>query len=276
MTSGMSADRHAATEWIDSDRLADLVRCSGGEIPNGSLEHRIAWLLSFSDRWNYRCGAERFVAAEPVLDVDLQVAIFEAAASLGLRGERTTRLEQCDLLVVLGGLVHACFRRPQYAARVLQCWPGTDTRVIGLAGRRQLSDNERAVAANEYGVLSAESEERLLEVGLARSFAIGGQDHDAEVLVAPEILGARPSTAASLRHAIDTLPVQEGTNVVLVTTDIYVPYQYFTSARLFEAVPGVSFEVLGVANDFHASHYLQEIRSTLQAIGRLFDLQIEQ
>ena len=156
------------------------------------------------------------------------------------------------------------------------CGPGTGsgTRVIGLAGRRQLSPNERAVAANEYGVLHAESEENFSR-RTRRSFAVDGQAHDAEVLVAPEDGGARPSTAASLRHAIASLPVREGTNVVLVTTDIYVPYQYFTSAKLFEAVPGVSFEVLGVAIDFHASHYLQEIRSTLQAIGRLFDLESE-
>lgn len=265
--------RRAAVEWVNSEDLADLVKCFGGEIPAGSFETRVTWLVQFSARWDFRQGSERFTSDGPEMGATAEEVVLRAASGLGLRGEHDTRMNECDLLVVLGGMAHSCFRRPQYAARLLHRWQGCLPQVVGVAGHRVLSGPEVAIAADIYGVENVETEGGLLSIGLERALNDVGLDSSATVSIAPAEGALRPTSYLSLKYAVDSLDMSPGMNVAIVTTDIYVPYHFFTSLQVLQRTLVACVETLGVGVEFPASNYLQEIRSALQAISRLFLLE---
>ena len=65
--------------------------------------------------------------------------------------------------------------------------------------------------------------------------------------------------------------------MLLVTSQIYVPYQQLEAIRMLGLPYGLSLETIGFPNDWSAGlqglqkpeNYLQEIRSVLQSAGRL-------
>jgi hypothetical protein len=101
------------------------------------------------------------------------------------------------------------------------------------------------------------------------------------VIAAPtERAGAkRANTADTLDwFANRVAQLRGGGRILLVTTSLYVPYQHVEALRMLGLPYQAKIEMYGVnphdmdrrfAPDIQPHHYLQEIRSTIRALGSL-------
>jgi len=139
--------------WVSAPELLAAIAAFGGE-PRGDRD-LLAWLQyleGFSDRWEFRHGNERNLVVDPNLTPEQDELAFTAADALGLRGLTEPAHTDYDAVVILGGLVRACFARPQHAARLLADGHVQTRRVIGLGGSRPLRGDEHELLDRLLGI----------------------------------------------------------------------------------------------------------------------------
>jgi hypothetical protein len=288
--------------WARSPALDRLVSAFGGDPGEQELAARLDWLEDFSLRWDYRAGAERNEVKRTDFEPERAALIVQAARELGLVGTEPPPHERYDHVLILGGLIRACFARPAHAARLLADGAITAGNVTALGGFRQLRGDELDLAA-ALGVRHIADEFEAMDAGARRAF---GLDRPAaERGEASEELGASwrvheyadgtavqvvaaPSTEPGVRRAntSDTYKwfaeqlaeLTPGQRILLVTTDIYRPYQHADAVRMLGLPYGVEIDVVGIrpgdvdpafAQEFAPSQYLQEVRSTIRAMRML-------
>jgi hypothetical protein len=300
----------AIEEWARSAVLADLVRLSGSEVPADlGLAELLAWLEEFSAAWDFRGGKERNLFKARELDPATDEAIKDDAAVLGLIRGGFKPQGRYDHVLILGGLARACLARPLAAAKVLGEAGVEAGAVTALGGFRELRGDEvgmvEEVAPEQAGGHAVEDEFDAMDVGVRLAFGLDAPDgergmraesaygswrvHEYTTGARPPVfVVAAPSSEPEVRRtntpdsyewfATELVGLQPGQRLLLVTSDIYVPFQHADAVRVLGLPYEVKVETMGIqpgdldprlAQIFSADAYLQEVRSTIMAFGRL-------
>lgn len=298
-----AAFAEAALGWALSAPVLALAAESGWPAPHGSPGERLRQLVTRSTDWDFRGTNERnFIAAGEAriggraLDRDL---VLEAVDALGLV-HRSPPPDAATDLVVLSGLVRACVNRTRYAATLLQRDLAPHRTVVLTAHRPLGRDEPEQARALGLGDVA---DERAAAVEAARvAFGLAEADHVEEgtsadgggharwasyewsrgggstvqVLCAPSSDPAqrRANTHDQLSFWSARHDVGPAHDVLLVTTQIYVPYQYFEAVRALGFARGCGVAVAGVdaaasyapTRTFEPPDYLQEVRSALASV----------
>lgn len=292
-------------DWVGSPALAGMVEAFGGAGFEGlAPDRRLACLERFSERWDFRAGRERNLVADVDFGPERAAAILAAATDLGLRGVNDPRRRRYDLVVILGGLLRACLGRPLEAASLIEAGTIAAPRVVALGGFRPLRGDELELAARMLDDAVADEYEGM-GAGLRAAFDLGepsaSRSHRSDTLGAawavddyengdgPAVhLVAVPSSEPGVRRANTTDGYEwlaaesgwlgEGSSVLIVTTDIYRPYQYADALRLLGLPHGIEVDLVGappghleprLARELLPHSYLQEMRSTIRSLRRL-------
>jgi hypothetical protein len=308
----LTADRldPVLRRWASSPPIRALAAASGWTWPERpETAELLTELAGLSKDWDFRArkgsGTERnFLGAQSaevngrVVGEDLAIA---AATALGLVRAAPVPAESFSHLVVLSGLVRACVNRTSHAADLLGGGLRAGSAVV-LGAHRELAGQEPR-QAREQGFGDLFDEADVVVAATRRAFGLGDPGQaaesgprlphwddalweasaryhwkDVDVIIAPsDKAGTRANTAGQLHHWADQAGIGRGDRVLLLTTQIYVPYQEFVGLRLLGLERGCSVSCRGVdpassvlpPADFTGQSYLQEIRSALLAAGEL-------
>jgi len=299
--------------WARSTALSQLVGEFGEKIPSDTgVESLVEWLLNFSERWDFRrlqreAAAKdtgenaRWLLSDSNLTPEQQSLIEESAKVLGLLGVSEPREKSYDYVLVLGGARLSCLLRPRLAAEIVKARNLQPKAVLLLASARPVAESERD-ATDTYAP-DAVSEFDLINAGAEQSFQIEGtftEDRyedpqnvnnnwtvrkytsDKEY---PIISMSAPSSEPEKRRAnsADTYEfffsrfnVPCGSSLLLVTSQIYVPYQQLEAIRTLALPHEILIETVGFSPEWGGTlqgmigptNYLQETRSAIQAAHR--------
>lgn len=303
-------------EWLRSPALASLIRSFGSEIPSHlATVDLAAWLLDFSERWDFRRLQQgtlakdtgersRWLITDSSLTESQRSIVNEAARELGLIGIEIPSKYAYDFVWVLGGARLSCLLRPRFAAylvneHALQCGA-----IALLASGRPISSTERE-ATDTYAP-EAETEFDLINRGVEIAFGMPPsfteeRHDDAKNLnqswiirrydktdrVPPILSMSAPSSEPETRRAnsadtyeffFDKIQAPPGASLLLITSQIYVPYQQLEAIRTVALRHNVVIETVGFPREWSGDlqgmtepgNYLQEIRSTIQSANRFF------
>lgn len=290
--------------WARSRALLEVVGASGELPPDDlSLSELLEWLDRFSDRWDFRRG-ERDIGTSPQFTASAQKVVEVGASALGLVARGTEPKGHFDVVLILGGLARACLSRPLFAARAVDDGALTAGRIVAIGAFRDLSEGEIGLLA-DFEAESVGDEFAAMDFGARHAFGVSEPNvrqgppeenpnaawrvHEyttaagisVEVAAAPsaEPEVRRANTADTLTWLLDTeLELKSGQRLLIVTTDIYVPFQHAHALRLLALPFDVEVEVAGVvpglvdrrlAHEFPPDKFLQEIRSTIRSLRQL-------
>lgn len=304
-------------EWLTSRELGQIVEAFGGRIPEEkNTASRAKWLLDFSDIWDYRRRqreakdsgtgeAARWLINNAAVSVEKEVIVLHNSEKLGLRGTAEPLLRQYDYIIALGGARMSCLFRPQWVWELIQREGYSPRAVVMLSGMRPVSDSERVAtdtyapgAATEFDLINAGAEkvfglemeyteERYHSSNPNNSWAI--RRYETSKYLFPILSVSGPSSQPEIRRAnsADTFrffsekqQILPESRVLLVTSQIYVPYQQLEAIRTWAIPNNVYIETVGFPVEWNdtkqqgmmtAANYLQEIRSTIQAVNRYLD-----
>jgi hypothetical protein len=304
LPSGREGLEQAIEAWVRSDALRQLVEQFGGEPPSGPLPQLLEWLEGFSaEHWDFRKG-ERNDVAPPQLSLLTEKVIKAAAKSLGLVEGGALREQRYELVLILGGMARGCLSRPRQAAKLIAAGKLDAAAVTALGGFRPLGEKEVELVETVEGVTLA-NEFEAMDAGVRQAFALGEPDRrdgeDSEVEGAswrvhryttgsglPVTVAAAPSSEPGERRAntpdsfawlaTELAKLKPGQRVLVVTTDIYVPFQHADALRMLALPYGVEVDTTGVvpgkvdrrlAHSFEPHNYLQETRSAIRSLRML-------
>jgi hypothetical protein len=308
LPSNTRALERAIADWVFSPALAAVVAAFGVTAPQPGTElgEALEWLEEFSLRWDFRGGAERNLVGDQRLDDATRDVVLQAAAALGLVGTSAPAAENYDHVLILGGLVRACVARPIYAARLLDTGTIAARDITALGGFRELKGNELDLAAS-LGYEDLVDEFHAMDAGVRSAFKVDPsfdeRGEQSDVVGAAwavreyrlptdgvvRVVGA-PSSEPGVRrantpdtyvwYASELARLRPGERVLIVTSDIYVPYQHADALRMLALPYSVEVDAVGIApgdahpslaQTFEAHNYLQEFRSTLRAFRALHE-----
>jgi hypothetical protein len=299
------ADRVVAAieDWARSVALGEAIALSGGERPADlDLVGLMAWLEEFSGRWDFRDGRERNLVSEPALE--------PVADALGLVKGGMAPKGSYDHVLILGGLARACLARPLHAAKLIGEHAIEVGSVTALGGYRELQGDElgvvESVTGDRISGVGVADEFEAMDAGIRFAFELSSpsaergeesdlvgaswrvREYDAKdrmplhIVAAPsaEPGGRRTNTPDSIEwFATELAELQPGQRVLVITSDIYVPYQHADALRVMGLPCEVEVDTVGIQpgdvdprlNQVFAPHaYLQETRSTILAFNKLF------
>ncbi len=287
--------------WTGSDAVRELVKAFGGTVPDLEVNDRLRWLDDFSAVWDYRSGGrERDQQSRPELSAQQIDVTIAAAAALGLMDDAAAIVGHFDEVIILGGLVRACFNRVRITSQLLASEHVSTPSVSGLTAFRLLSGADgktvpyppsevELAASMGFGHLRNEID--AMDAALQCYFDSGapslvrGVESDNttaawRVLTYPcrpprlQVVAApssdprrRADTADGLEFlASQVATLREGASVLVVTTSIYVPYQSSVAVRILALGHGASVVTVGVPAlaPLRPDHYLAEIRSAIR------------
>ncbi len=249
-------------------------------------------------------GAARWLTSDGGFSRVTSRRILEDARHLGLVEARDAVQEEYDYILVLGGARLSCKLRSLRAAEVMKA--GVRAGTVGLLGAaRPIADTERD-ATDTYAP-NAVDELDLLVAGGHEAFDFDERSFDEEryddskntnnswvwrryqATLAGQVVHlvamSAPSSNPALRRAnsADTLAffldrenVPPNQRLLLITSQIYVPYVQIEALRTVALPRQLSVETIGFPGDRMSelqglsspNHYLQEIRSAIQAARR--------
>jgi hypothetical protein len=293
-------------EWVEHPALRRLIVLSGGSPPGTDVSTTLKWLERFSaQHWDFRLGRERHFALEERLHPDLEESVFDCAEELGLVRDVIPQWERYDEVLLLGGLLRACFLRPLYAAQLIKSGILVNA-VTSLASFRELSGNELTEMVRLPGLL-IESEFDAMTAGVSRAFSldqhslhtegskgnvtnsswrIAEYEHEplVRVIAAPsgEPHTRRANTADTYEWWARREDFVGARRLLIVTSAIYVPYQGSDAIRILGIYHDCDVDIVGVPPQFTDNgafpqtfgprQYLQEIRSAIVGLRRLWDI----
>jgi hypothetical protein len=280
--------------WLGSAAMTGLLDAFGFGLSTGRpLADRLADAERFSDRWDYRKGLERHQAAGETFEPELDALIRATAAALGLAACATPTADRYDHVLVLGGGVRTMLARAHLAVTALREGVGVST-VAGLGSMRPLVGQEETT--RELGLAPCPTEGDAVEQALRQELGLseptrcrGGEDWwvrehtDAQppvyVLAAPSTRpGVRANTADTFVGWAELLPTTAtGTRLLLVTTDMFVPFQHCDAVRVLGLGYGAVIETIGFSTatsrwvqPARTFEILQEVRSAIRSMRLLY------
>lgn len=291
-------------EWLDQPALAALLDRFGAPPLSAGLDAVAEWT---STHWNFRAGLERNFLDPASISADDDAFVVSAAEELGLVTPQPPSLAEYDHVAVLGGLVRACVWRTEYAKHLVDS--GTKVRnVTAITGRRPLGGNELDFL-DVLGYPPLLDEAAVMREALHRSFAPGGLTLVAECepgtpansqwsvedgtrvggpavhfVIAPssEPEARRANTPDSYKFwAEEVAKLGPNDTILLVTSQIYLPFQHTDAVRMLGLRYGCRVETVGIdqraiddrgaGQAFSGVSYLQEINSILRSFRLLRD-----
>jgi hypothetical protein len=271
--------------------LRELIDALGGpavEDPDSDLLRLIEWSTQMLDT---RDGAERQAAARITFPDSQMAALLNAAGPLGLLITGLPRLPSYDITVVLGGTITGNELRTRLAADLASSGIGVG-QVVGLTAERFLTDAERDASGlrTESEHLDVALSDAFGHAGLAAQSGAGrGGDRTPEIiglkranilmLTAPSSRpGRRADTEDAIRYLADQFAPPARRRLLVVTSAVYVSYQFFVVAPLMLAEGSQHVEVVGTPTatagspKVLAQRVAQEIHATFVTLARVLGL----
>jgi hypothetical protein len=286
--------------WARSEAMSALVRAFGGKPPEGSVAEVLSDLDDFSDAWNYRKGGlERHQVAPLTYESHIDELIQAASTALGLGGQDRLTYDTYDHVLVLGGGPRTAIARPRFAAELLRGGLRAGE-VSVLTGMRELAETERALSVR-LGLPEVATEADLMAAGLEREFGLTGPAErrdgvapngspwwvsiyrlnglTAHVVAAPPSNPAwRTTTGDGYDGWASYVRTPSPTDrVLVVSSDIYLPFQHADAIRLLglpyrcgvDSVGPRSEDYPGVLIVPPNTGRLLEIRSAIKSFRKL-------
>jgi hypothetical protein len=294
-SAGNRADvERRARQWLSSPQLETLIRTwdrtqDADLTPAGIVE----WSAAHLDT---RGGRERREAPPVAFTPARASALRNLAGSWGMLETRPPERNRYGATVILGGATTGNRLRSELAK---DCAASGTTLgpIVAAAAARPITEHERETdpdAAEEtaewenllrnldasFGSLSPEeggADELQSEGWLDRRFSTpaGGS---VRLLVAPAGEGRRRAdTADVLRFLQARLPLREYSSLLVITSAIYVPYQFFVAAPPLLAAGARHVELIGTPTSIEGDPHLlaqrlgQEVHAGVVAAARLLD-----
>ncbi|MFJ9631397.1 hypothetical protein ACIRU8_27150 [Streptomyces sp. NPDC101175] len=270
-------------EWITSEAMRALVTAFDGDEKSllgtaADLPARVQRLYAFSDRWDNRTqGQERNQSTELPMTAQQRDIVLAATAALGLHDCPLPQHDEYDHVLLLGGLVRACFNRPAFAAQLLTSGKVRTNSVAALGGHRAFGksenpDDDEFVLTGRIGHPELVEEYQALDLGTRTAFGLGeathvegerydniggtwGVRHYTHPSGTAVRVAAAPSSDPDKRraHTGDTYAffaehmehLRPGARLLLVTTPIYAPSQHFTALHRLALPYRVRVETVG-------------------------------
>lgn len=309
--SGIDNISEKIRKWIFTLEFTILLQSFGKtKIQGDSLKSQIEDLVKFSSLWDFRGKQKkdvtgnsenaRWTIANSDFSEQQEENIMRAAAQLGLIGCTMPSKKNYDYIFVLGGARMSCLFRMRYAKQICDMYNVRTKSIIGLAGMRGIMDSERN--ATDTYALEAKTEFDLMRASLFDVFGNpemrskeeyinrnSNASWEIEVYHVDDatitLLGApsgepdkrRANTSDTFDFFMKQFQVNDRRNILMITSQIYVPYQQLEAVRIMGIPYKHSLETIGFPNEWSASlqglqkpeNYLQEIRSVLQSADRL-------
>ena len=289
--------RASAASWLATPALSALAHALGGPLIR-SVPDDLPALAQWSRQvLDTRGGAERHEAL-PASPPDKTIRLIaDAGRDLGLLATSPPELSTYDMTVILGGTATGNRLRVGLAAEFAQ--RGTDLGTIaGLSARRLITASERT-AEQVPGTERAEWQNLLRE--LSTAFRPSSRSHyepqetianfqtapdkgftnpagrEMRILVAPSRnLKRRADTADSIGYLVHRIPPVRRRRMLIITSTIYAPYQFFAIAPQLLAAETEHAELVGTATQTTgdkavlAQRIAQEIHSAINATCHLW------
>jgi len=247
----------------------------------------------------------RWLVTDNGLSDEQKSLAFVAASELGLRDNFTPSIKDFDYVWVLGGAKLSCLLRSRLAHDAIKNMTHSPKAVIMLASMRPIGDAEReatntyapdaeteydlfiATAQQEFNVNNDFNEERHDDIENAnsswvvRKYPVYG--YDVYIIAAPssDPQKRRANSADTYEFFFNRFQAPKGSSILLTTSQIYAPYQHLEAVRTI-AIPHIIYlDTIGFPPEWGGalqgmnspSNYLQEIRSTIQAISRFLSFE---
>ena len=287
-------------DWASSEPLQKLVGLFGGNVPSfGSKSERLRYLealRAFAARWDYRNGRERWAIEEDSIVTDNSAFVIEQIRALGLLDVLPPRSEP-DYIIALGGARRTNHIRCLMAKKLADTFGYSDKTITALSAMRPINEIERPYT-DEYAP-GAETEYDAICAALENVFALkeyteskvndpnihlcSALRHYADRYKGSDIYSiAAPSRSPSRRanssdcfeHLVSHFEVGQGARLLLVTSRLYVPFQYLMFIR--QAVRN-GFEIDCIGTNIgdntpliSPTGFLQEIKGIIDAIWGLY------
>lgn len=290
--------------WLDQPALTAVLDRFGAPSLSEGLDTVADWT---STHWNFRAGLERNFLEPSSISAEDDAFVVKAAEDLGLVTPQLPSLTEYDHVVILGGLVRACVWRTEYTKHLVDT--GTAVRnVTAITGRRPIGGNETKLLET-LGYPPLIDEAAVMHEALHRSFApdgltlvaesepgtavnsqwsveVGSADDGplVQFVMAPssEPGARRANTPDSYKFwAEEVAKLGSGDTVLLVTSQIYMPFQHVDAVRMLGLRYGCRIETVGIdhraiddrgaGQPFSGVSYLQEINSILRSFRLLRD-----
>lgn len=290
-------------DWIYSEPLRRLFRMFDGsqlaEKMGRNRDADIKEVHEFVQKWDFRGGKERWEVVNDSFVNDNKETIIAEAALLGMTNVTTPQYEP-DYILPLGGARMANYDRPVMARNVIDEYGYRNKNIVALSGTRPISDVERPYL-EKYAPDDATTEYDAISAGLEKAFSLDDYEEEFMYNENPNLCSAvrkykkkykdslvyslaAPSSDPSNRRAnsydtfkflLEHFSIGKGEKLLLVTSCIYVPFQYLKFMNLaidrgFE-VDCIGTDIAGSVSMSKASNYLQEIKSTVDAIYGLYN-----
>jgi hypothetical protein len=236
---------------------------------------------------------------------EYQIAFtMKTAVKMGLVDSMPPVNKEYDSILVLGGARMSCLFRMKYARDLCESYGIKAKEIVGLTGMRPVAETERSAtdtyapeASTEFDLMCAAAQkifsmsaigqlEKKLSDNLNNAWAVMqyAEEIPITVLAAPssEPTKRRANTADTFSFWMkqkNKIQNQETQNkrLLLVTSQIYVPYQQLEAVRILGLPHGYSIETVGFPREWSANlqgaqtavNYLQEIRSALLSMEKI-------
>jgi len=287
-SAGAAAVREFIESWLEQPALRHIVELEGGAWPQGSLEKRVAALHDFSDRWDFRGGSERLEISSAGPDGSAE-SILSEAEKLGLTLATPPSRSSYDHALVLGGTALASIYRLRRLYELLD--EGLQVEHIAiLTALREVGEAELELVAGREDIapIVVDRPRTEFEVMVAALEFFSGEEARIEweahenphlesakarcgnalALAAPS---ADPHRRANTRDNYDAYSrfIGPEDSVLIVTSSIYLPYQFFIGLQALGWNEPRTIEAVGFPPEWMegvltgATNVLQEVRSAL-------------
>jgi hypothetical protein len=287
--------RDAALSWLTSEALAAVATSLGGPVIRAVPQDLAAFLRWSTSTLDKRRGTERHQVVRIQFTSGEAAALIDAAGRLGMIRTASPALPGYDATVILGGTVTGNLLRVSLAAG-LKREGVTPGQIVALAAHRPLTATEIAAAPHPIGETT--EWQHLFRTACDAFGAVPAQaqgDHSQDFRTAIDLPADMPggpplrlmaaptsdparraNTADAVMFLTQRILASQRRRVLVITSAIYVPYQFLVVAPDL-LVNGSSYvEMIGTptATDgdtsLTAQRIGQEIHAAVTAAARLW------
>lgn len=278
------------------DQIAWLVEMSD------MWDYRRKQVKAFDSKTN---EAARWLLTDDNLPEGLTALLPWLIDDLGLNVSLKPSKVEYDYVTILGGARYSCYYRTYWSKHLIDTYRLSPKEIVILSGNRLIAESERfatdtyalnaktefdlSVCALEkvYGPLTMIESNVREAADINQSSCIYKYQNTSGMMVsalsAPSTkLGQRANTADSYKFFAEEKRIKKGSKILMVTSPMFVNYQQLEAVRMLSIPYQLDVEVVGFENidifqqlPISTTQYLQEVRSIIQAIDRLYPVLIE-
>lgn len=287
--------------WLYSEDFKYLVKLYGGNIDtNKPLKENIEYLYEFIKIWDFRSKIKD-INERWNIDNNVNSKIKNNISKIIKCLENLNMIEKTvpkyipNYILILGGARVSNFKRPEYSKEVIDVLNIKQASIIGLSTLREINKVERDSNYTddiiyEYDAIN-KGIEKIFKVSkydekinnnininiksCVRTYYDKYNDNTIYSLASPSSgENKRANSKDTFNFFLETFNVQEHSSLLLITSGIYVNYQFLKFLDL-AIENNYNIECVGykmkLDNADNVNNYLQELKSTIDAIKSLYD-----